>query len=61
MKYVEYVPVIVCQTFWSWLHFSWNYIGPARSTRRPVRKIGVRWFGHVWEEEIEIPRGELRF
>jgi len=56
-NYREYVPIERCHTFWSWVYFSWNYIGGLR----PVRRIGVRWFGHEWEEEIEIPMGELRF
>jgi len=63
--YLEYDPIQVCSSIWTWLHYSWNYVGPKEfrrsGDRTPVRHIGVRWFGHVWEQQIEIPMGELRF
>jgi hypothetical protein len=63
-RYKGYARIDQCLTAWSWVHSSWNYIG-ARDfrgpDRTPVRHLGVRWFGHEWEQQIEIPMGELRF
>jgi len=63
-KYRGYWPRKKTLTFWTWVYWSWNYVG-ARDfggpDRTPVRHIGVRWFGHEWEQQIEIPMGELRF
>jgi hypothetical protein len=62
--YQGYVGLDLVTSFGRWVHASWNYIG-ARDFKMqhydPVRHIGVRWFGHEWEELIEIQMGELRF
>ena len=57
LKYKEYKRVDQLFSFWTWVHFSWDYVGG----RPAKRHVGVRWFGFSFGATYVIPDGELRF